>query len=257
MNADNTQLNDGDKKKIQKMVSFEKEPLLGIISELSDVNENLEKVASKAMPEMKMPEVQKVSIEGAEVITIKGEKGDKGDIGDKGETGDQGIDGLNGKDGKNGTDGRDGIDGVDGDNGKDGIDGKGGSPDNGEQIIEKINNDKSEKLIKKEKVEGLDEAFKEVDTKINSIPRGGGVGAMAVRQAFKYIFHTEEPTGLINGSNTTYTVTTAIWAIIGFTLNGESIAELPNYTFANRTITFASALPSAYSGKDFEIKYIG
>lgn len=86
---------------------------------------------------------------------------------------------------------------------------------------------------------------------------GGGVSAMGVAQAFKYIAHTEEPVGDIDGANLTYTVKNSIWWIAGFTLNGEQIAELPNYTFSGRTITFASALPAAYSGKDWEIKYIG
>ena len=52
-------------------------------------------------------------------------------------------------------------------------------------------------------------------------------------------------------------VKNTIWWIAGFTLNGEQIAELPNFTYTGRTITFSSALPAVYSGKDFEIKYIG
>ena len=47
-----------------------------------------------------------------------------------------------------------------------------------------------------------------------------------------------------------------IFAVLGMTLNGETIAQLPNYTIAGKTITFSTALPSAYSGKDFEIKFI-
>ena len=87
--------------------------------------------------------------------------------------------------------------------------------------------------------------------------RVGGVSAMGVRQAFKLIAHTEQPTGAINGSNTTYTVKNDIWWLAGFTLNGENIAQLPNYTIAGKTITFTTALPTAYSGKDFECNYIG
>ena len=88
------------------------------------------------------------------------------------------------------------------------------------------------------------------------VGRGGGTSAIGVAQAFKYIAHTEEPVGAIDGSNTTYTVSKDIWWIAGFTLNGENIAELPNFTFVGRTITFSTALPSVYSGKDFEIKFI-
>jgi hypothetical protein len=108
-----------------------------------------------------------VEIKGAEIITIKGEKGDKGNDGfsikgDKGNSpsetevislikplipkplkGSKGDRGLQGKEGKKG----DSIIGPKGEDGKD------GSPDTGEQIISKINQDK-EKIIKKEKVEG-------------------------------------------------------------------------------------------------------
>jgi hypothetical protein len=84
-------------------------------------------------------EVQKMEIQGAEVITIKGkdgkdstvpgpkgdkgEKGDRGEKGDKGEKGDRGIDGLDGKDGKDGLDGDVGPVGPMGPKGKDGKDG--------------------------------------------------------------------------------------------------------------------------------------
>lgn len=87
--------------------------------------------------------------------------------------------------------------------------------------------------------------------------RGGGTSAIGVRQMFKYIAHTEAPTGAINGVNTTYTVKNPIWFIFGFTLNGEQIAELPNFTYSGNTITFSSAIPAAYAGMDFECKYIG
>ena len=121
-----------------------------------------------------------------------------------------------------------------------------------EEVVATIND--SEELIDRARINGLEEEL----TAIRNLPRGGGgVGALGVMHAFKYIFHTEEPVGDIDGANTTYTVKNAIWAIIGFTLNGESIAELPNYTFVNHTITFGTALPAAYSGKDFECKYIG
>ena len=106
------------------------------------------------------------------------------------------------------------------------------------------------------KVEKLEKDIEEL--KRRPVGRvGGGVSAIGVAQAFKWIAKTEEPVGAINGSNTTYTVSSTIWWVAGFTLNGEQIAELPNFTYAGKTITFASALPAAYDGKDFEIKYIG
>lgn len=106
--------------------------------------------------------------------------------------------------------------------------------------------------------EQIDALEKDVDElKKRPMGTGGGVSDMRIRQAFKYIFHTEAPVGDIDGVNTSYTVKNVPFAVTGLVLNGEHIAELPNYTIAGRTITFATALPAAYSGKDFEIKYIG
>jgi len=108
----------------------------------------------------------------------------------------------------------------------------------------------------KEEIERLRKEVEEL--KKRPIARGGGgTSAIGVAQTFKYIAHTETPVGAINGSNTVYEVKNTIFWIAGFTLNGEQIAELPNFTYAGRRITFSSALPSVYSGKDFEIKYIG
>jgi hypothetical protein len=63
---------------------------------------------------------------------------------------------------ENGTYGKDGKDGKNGKDGKDGKNGKDGSPDTGEQVIVKINKDKSDEKIKKEKVEGLSELEDEI-----------------------------------------------------------------------------------------------
>lgn len=130
-----------------------------------------------------------------------------------------------------------------------------GDPLTPELVIETINKDTDSK-ISRERIEGLEDELKA----IRSLPRGtggGGTSAIGVRQAFKYIAHTEQPSGLINGSNTVYTVKNTIFWVAGFTLNGEQIAELPNFTYAGNTITFSSALPASFSGKDWEIKYIG
>jgi len=106
----------------------------------------------------------------------------------------------------------------------------------------------------------VEEEHKKLDEKIKTMAvgkGGGGTNARGVRHAFKYIANTEAPVGDIDGANTTYTVSKEIFWIVGFTLNGEQIAELPNFTYDYKTITFGTALPAAYSGKDFEIKYIG
>lgn len=115
-------------------------------------------------------------------------------------------------------------------------------------VIEKV----GKKAFNINNIEGLDEFVRERLPKAS----GGGVTNLRIIQAFKYILKTEQPTGDIDGVNTEYTVTQPIFAILAFSLNGEVIAQLPNYTIAGKTITFSTALPAAYSGKDFEVKYI-
>lgn len=123
----------------------------------------------------------------------------------------------------------------------------------GQEIRDSLELLQGDERLDKSAIKGLDEELK----KLSDRPIGGGTSAIGVRQTFKYIAHTEEPVGLINGVNTTYTVKNDIFYVFGFTLNGEQIAEIPNFTYTGRTLTFATALPSAYSGKDFEVKYIG
>lgn len=110
-------------------------------------------------------------------------------------------------------------------------------------------------------IEKLEDRVESLVEEIESLKKfrpliGAGVSNMRIQQAFKYILKTEQPVGLINGSNTTYTLTQNIFAILSMSINGETIAQLPNYTIAGRTFTFSTALPSDYSGKDWEVKYI-
>jgi hypothetical protein len=101
-------------------------------------------------------------------------------------------------------------------------------------------------------INGLEERLRAAETKST----GGGVTNARIQQAFKYILKTEAPSGAINGVNTDYTVTQPIFAVLSFTLNGETVAELPNYTIKNKTISFTQPIPAAYSGYDVEVKYI-
>jgi hypothetical protein len=136
-----------------------------------------------------------------------------------------------------------------------GLDGKDGKDADETKIINEVIK-KIEVPDLKEKLEPLKKEIEEL--KARPIGRGGGgTSAMGVAWTFKHIAHTEEPTGAIDGVNKTYTVNNNIFWIAGFTLNGEQIAELPNFTYSGRTITFSTAIPAAYNGKDFEVKYIG
>ena len=86
--------------------------------------------------------------------------------------------------------------------------------------------------------------------------RGGGTSTIGVKYALQRLLKTEKPVGVIDGANKEYTVTGTIFAVFAFSLNGEVITQLPNYTITGNKITFSTALPAAYSGKDFEVKYI-
>ena len=111
----------------------------------------------------------------------------------------------------------------------------------------------------KEHTETLEDHEKRIDAlEKRPIGRGGGgTTDMRIRQAMKNIVLTEALVGDIDGVNTSYTVSQPIFAVLNFSINGEFIAQLPNYTISNRTITFSTALPAVYSGKDFELTYFG
>ena len=162
--------------KLKKLALFEKDKNLGIFAELQDVNENIKAISDTLKeatektdtPTVEFPKTIEATFGGVSLVTIKGDKGEKGEKGEIGITGTNGLNGKDGKDGKNGVDGEDGgngKDGKDGTNGKDGKDGKDGSPDTSDQIIEKVNS--SKKIIKKERVEGLEQAI------LNSSAFGG------------------------------------------------------------------------------------
>lgn len=131
------------------------EPIMeGVLVKADDIlNEQKKTNELLSKEEEPKPEVQKIELLGAELITIKGkdgengdkgEKGDKGDTGERGEKGEQGERGDIGKQGEkgekgdNGDTGKDGIDGLDGKDGKNGKNGKDGSPDTPKQVKEKL-----------------------------------------------------------------------------------------------------------------------
>lgn len=144
-------------------------------------------------------------------------------------------------------DGKTPVKGVDYKDGKDGKDA------DEKKIIKEV--------TKKIKVPDIKKMFNDLrEEMIEEIRKhkriGGGTSHIGVQQALAKLLKTEQPSGAINGSNKEYTVTGNIFAIFSFSLNGEVIAQLPNYTISGNKITFSTALPAAYSGKDFEVKYV-
>ncbi len=162
------------KNKKDKLELFLNAPDLALHAEVQAMNDSLKKIADR--PKI----VQKVELVGITQATIQGKKGDTGES----PTDEHLIElitplipkpikGEPGNDGKNGQDST--VPGPQGEPGESikGADGKDGSPDTGEQIIDKINDDESDKVLKREKVEGLNDELKNVHEKISSIPRGG------------------------------------------------------------------------------------
>lgn len=110
-------------------------------------------ITLKKMAQKEVPTVQKVSLEGVSVVTIKGDKGEQGLQGVRGPKGDKGIDGKNGTQGESlkgdrgeagpqgvqGVSGANGIQGIEGKQGIAGFSGKDGSPDLPDEIVRKIN----------------------------------------------------------------------------------------------------------------------
>lgn len=149
--------------------------------ELNRVDDELDSLKET---DNKLAESISIINEKVEAKQEKGDKGDKGDTGEKGLDGKDGKDGIDGRDGKNGLnglDGKDGTDGLDGKDGNDGKDGKDGSPDTPDQVIEKIHT--SKKLIKREKIEGLDDIDNKIQMLANRPPvvQGVGGGASGIR----------------------------------------------------------------------------
>lgn len=125
-------------------------------------------------------------------------------------------------------------------------------------LIENLREEMPEAYDATEIKEEIEELEKEIE-ELKKRPIGntqGGVTNARIIQAFKYILKTEVPAGDIDGVNTTYTLSQPIFAILAMSINGETVAQLPNYTISGNTFTFSSALPAVYSGKDFEVKYV-
>jgi len=179
-------------------------------------------------------------------VGVKGDKGDKGEtiIGSKGPPGPPGLPGKAAKP----------IEPKRGDKGDPGLPGQDGKDADEEKIVKEVMDKIDLPEVKIDTVKGLKEELEDLrDIRGRGV---GGTSAMGVAQAFKLILKTEAPSGAIDGANKTYTVNQPIFAVLAFSLSGEVIPQIPNYTISNKTITFSTALPAAYSGKAFEIKYI-
>lgn len=167
--------------------------------------------------------------------------------------------------------------------------GKDGTLISGEEIIKKIN--KADTLINKDAIKGFAELEKAVAEKTgNTTTIGWGAHPLTVQglgvtvdkntrfinfkgsglasvtrtksgvvevtlQAGAGTFYTETPSGLINGSNTTYTVANTITTVFNLAINGQYLHPTVDYTFTGTTITMVTALDASLSGRPFTITY--
>lgn len=173
------------------------------------------------------------------------EKGEDGDPGLNGQDGNDGRDGINGRDGRDGLDGADGKDGKDGIDGIDGVNGRDGSPDNPQQIADKVNT--LYEKIKPEVIIGWGDLqnkirnqvprdfdvrigvskteMKGLRDRVEALEAGGGSGSGVT---------VETPTGDVDDSNTTFTVTAEPkWVIV----NGITYFDGAGYSYASLTLT--------------------
>lgn len=111
--------------------------------------------------------------------------------------------------------------------------------------------------LRDEYIEPLEKEIQELTKRLSERKYtfgGGGNSDSNVRFSLGRVIKKETPTGAINGSNTVYTVTQDIHAVISFVINGEAITD-DSYSVSGKTITFTTPLPSELSGTSFRIVY--
>lgn len=225
-------------RKLKKLAKVVDEGNIAILEHLFEIEE-------------KIPDIDKIlsSVRGKD--GDDGEKGEKGDKGDRGERGDKGIDG---KDGRDGRDGRDGIDGVDG---KDGKDGKMGMIDEAtiaylEDKIKQIEERQptqqgrvgwgAHPLIVKDGVTTIDKVTRVISFGNNLTATRSADGTVTVNATAGSGVTVETPTGSVNGSNASFTVSDVPKWVVA---DGITYFDGAGYTYGALTITMDVA-PSQY-----------
>lgn len=147
---------------------------------------------------------------------------------------DSTVPGPKGEPGKDST-----VPGPKGDPGKDGVGlpGKDGSPDTGEEIIDKVNDDKSEKVIRKEKVEGLSD--------IEDMARSARAGVSSFSNSGSFVYDYELDS-LLDGVTKTFTLpaNAKVIMVLGTSFPFR-FSKNTDYTYTASTITFTSQITAA------------
>ena len=130
-----------------------------------------------------------------------------------------------------------------------------------EAIRNKLESLQGNERVKIEAVADLREELKKLNDSIDAVRQmrggrfSGGTSAMGVASAMGFAGRKETPTGAINGSNVTYTVTKPINYVFSFSINGQVISD-DLYTVSGRTITMTTAIDTSLSGTSFRIHFI-
>ena len=222
----------------------------------------------EALDKNTRPEIQRVRIEGADVVSIRGERGLPGP---QGEPGPQGLMGPKGAKGDRGEKGDAGEMGLQGEKGERGENGKDGSPDTAEDIRNKLETLEGDERLSASAIKDLDKKFKDIENFVNNYrPRnGGGSGGVEVHSngvkvgsgaALNFIggivtntdghvtnvtiqgSGRETPVGTVDGSNRVFTVSnTPVFIVTDGLVRIEGI----HYTYSAGTITMDELLPPA------------
>jgi hypothetical protein len=234
--------------KIELLKKFEIHGNLPLVEKLDAIYKVLEVIANKEEPKEERPEVQKVALEGISIITLKGD------------TPKVGVDFEQPKDGE---------DYVLTEADKKEIASKIKVPivekviektevikeqpivtnqivevaktDTGEQIISKIND--SNGIIKRERVEGLDDELGKLGERISSIPRGGGKKITYVKR-----FNLSSQ---LDGNTRTFTLPSDTIEVVGVFGSQFPVNFNPgtDWTFSGRTLTLANHVGAPEAGQ--------
>ena len=247
-------------KQAKKLLTFVENPQLALLDELAEGNENLQEsndtlgqikdalkditskegILIKQTIENKFPEVQKITIEGLETITLKGDRGDRGPVGPRGETGEVGGVGPVGPVGEVGPIGPAGEQGIPGIN---------SDPDTPEQIREKLESLKEDERLDKSAIKGLKEEIKDLRELITRVgtAKGGVAGPNANAVQVHYF------TG--DGTRSYYVPTHRNALMLIGTEGPIMFKKTTDWTTAKNTLTLNAALNDSV-GQEYVLLYV-
>lgn len=212
--------------------------------------------ALKDIAEKEQPDVQKVELRGAELVTIKGEKGEKGEKGDKGDS----IVGPKGEKGEKGDKGDKGDRGDVGERGEtprvdyDTIINEATKSVNEaltpllpkkEDIEKELRNDiiKEGEAIKNSLNKEMEGKLAEFSEALSNIPRGRGMRKVPIIKRYNL-------SDLTDGSTRDFTLPKDTVDVVGVwgTDFPSNFNPLTDWTFAGNTLTLSSSFPAPSSG---------